>query len=103
MVHIPATISFIGYSFYAFAPPTFQKVRRTLVLCNTIAFVVFTAWPCMPPRLLPKDEYHYVDTLHTGKAASSESPRRVSGVEMEIRRYREETELIRDLRWRTCL
>jgi hypothetical protein len=75
MVHIPATISFIGYSFYSFSPPTFQRVRRTLVLCNTIAFVVFTAWPCMPPRLLPKEEYGYVDTLHTGKAASSESTR----------------------------
>lgn len=70
MVHIPATISFIGYGFYAFPPGTFQKVRRTLVFCNWIAFVIFTTWPCMPPRLLPKDEYHYVDTLHTGKAAS---------------------------------
>jgi hypothetical protein len=97
MVHIPATISFIGYSFYAFAPPTFQKVRRTLVLCNTIAFVVFTAWPCMPPRLLPKDEYHYVDTLHTGKAASSESPL-LLWVTIGVWRGREETELIRDLR-----
>jgi hypothetical protein len=57
----------------------------------------------MPPRLLPKDEYHYVDTLHTGKAASSESPRRVSGVEMQTSRCREERELIHDLRRRTCL
>jgi hypothetical protein len=24
----------------------------------------------MPPRLLPKDEFSYVDTLHVGKAAS---------------------------------
>jgi len=24
----------------------------------------------MPPRLLPKDEFGYVDTLHVGKAAS---------------------------------
>ena len=77
MVHIPATISFIGYGFYAFPPPTFQKVRRTLVFCNWIAFVIFTAWPCMPPRLLPKEEFGYVDTLHTGKAASSESGRGV--------------------------
>lgn len=70
MVHIPATISFIGYAFWAFPPPTFQKVRRTLVFCNWLAFILFTAWPCMPPRLLPFEEYHYVDTLHTGKAAS---------------------------------
>lgn len=70
MVHIPATISFIAYGFWAFHPPIFQKVRRTLVFCNWIAFVLFTLWPCMPPRLLPK-EYGYIDTLHTGKAASS--------------------------------
>ena len=70
MVHIPATISFFAYSYYAFPTPIFQKVRRTLVLCNCIAFIIFTLWPCMPPRLLPFEEYGFIDTLHTGKAAS---------------------------------
>jgi len=70
MVHIPATIAFFGYSFWAFPPTVFQRIRRTLVLCNCIAFVIFTLWPCMPPRLLPFEEFNFVDTLHTGKAAS---------------------------------
>lgn len=70
MVHIPATIGYMAYSYYAFPTPIFQRVRRTLVLCNCIAFIIFTLWPCMPPRLLPFEEYGFVDTLHTGKAAS---------------------------------
>ncbi|KLO15633.1 hypothetical protein SCHPADRAFT_824512 [Schizopora paradoxa] len=70
MVHIPATIAFFAYSYYAFPATIFQRTRRTLVLSNCLAFVIFTLWPCMPPRLLPIEEYGYVDTLHTGKAAS---------------------------------
>ena len=70
MVHIPATIAFFGYSFYGFPAPAFQRIRRTLVLCNCFAFVIFTLWPCMPPRLLPYDIYGFYDTLHAGKAAS---------------------------------
>lgn len=70
MVHIPATIAFMGYSYYAFSPLIFQSTRRTLVLCNCIAFIIFSSWPCMPPRLLPYNEFGYTDTLHTGKAAS---------------------------------
>jgi len=70
MVHIPATIAFFAYSYYAFPPTIFQRTRRTLVLSNVLAFVIFTLWPCMPPRLLPEEEYGYIDTLHTGKAAS---------------------------------
>ncbi|WVQ77536.1 hypothetical protein IAR50_007222 [Cryptococcus sp. DSM 104548] len=70
MVHIPATIAFMAYSYRYFSPFVFQSTRRTLVLCNCIAFVVFSSWPCMPPRLLPYAEFGYVDTLHTGKAAS---------------------------------
>jgi hypothetical protein len=69
MVHIPATITFFGYAFRYFPAPSFQAVRRTLVLSNFFAFIIFSSWPCMPPRLLPK-EYGYIDTLHAGKAAS---------------------------------
>ncbi|OCF40688.1 integral membrane protein [Kwoniella heveanensis CBS 569] len=70
MVHIPATIAFMAYSYRYFNPLIFQSTRRTLVLCNCLAFIVFSSWPCMPPRLLPYEEFGYVDTLHTGKAAS---------------------------------
>lgn len=76
MVHIPATITYIGYSYYAFPPGVFQKIRRTLTLCNFLAFIIFSTWPCMPPRLLPFDEFGYIDTVHRGEAASSESAKR---------------------------
>lgn len=70
MVHIPATIAFMGYAYRYFQPGIFQSTRRTLVICNCLAFVIFSSWPCMPPRLLDFKEFGYVDTLHTGKAAS---------------------------------
>ena len=70
MVHIPATIAFMAYSYRYFQPAVFQSTRRTLVICNCLAFIIFSLWPCMPPRLLPFDEFGYVDTLHAGKAAS---------------------------------
>lgn len=51
-------------------------------LCNLIAFVVFTLWPCMPPRLLSDKSveghvgdlsrsYGFVDTVHDAPGASS--------------------------------
>lgn len=77
MVHIPATITFMGYAFAFFPSAAFQSTRRTLVLSNCIAFVVFSLWPCMPPRLLPKD-MGYIDTLHVGAAASIWTTNKVS-------------------------
>jgi hypothetical protein len=69
-VHIPATIGFMVY-FFKYAPaPIFRRVRRTLVTCNLLAFIVFTSWPCMPPRLLP-EEWGFVDTVHKNKHASA--------------------------------
>ena len=70
-IHIPATISFLAW-LYHYAPPSlFEARRRTLAICNLFAFVVFTAWPCMPPRLLPEEDgFGFVDTVHTGKVAS---------------------------------
>ena len=78
MVHIPATISFMAYSYRYFQPQVFQSTRRTLVVCNGIAFILFSLWPCMPPRLLPYNEFGYEDTLHKGKAASIWTTNRVS-------------------------
>jgi hypothetical protein len=78
MVHIPATIAFMAYSYKYFHPQIFQSTRRTLVVCNCLAFIVFSSWPCMPPRLLPFEEFGYVDTLHTGKAASIWTTNKVS-------------------------
>lgn len=70
-IHIPGTITFLA-CLYHYAPrPLFEARRRTLAICNLIAFVIFTSWPCMPPRLLPEEDgFGFVDTVHTGKVAS---------------------------------
>jgi hypothetical protein len=60
----------------------YQARRRTMAMCNLLAFIVFTAWPCMPPRLLsdlkPAGQdadlgrtYKFVDTVHGGGGESS--------------------------------
>lgn len=97
-IHIPGTILFLVWLYYhtttrnrlhpsrpgALAsevdgspagPRLYEARRRTMAVCNLLAFVVFTAWPCMPPRLLsdkdaegPSAEegrsYGFVDTVH---------------------------------------
>jgi hypothetical protein len=70
-IHIPGTIMFLAW-LYRYAPAAlFEARRRTLAICNLMAFVVFTAWPCMPPRLLPKEDgFGFVDTVHVGKVSS---------------------------------
>ena len=53
-----------------------------MAMCNLIAFVVFTLWPCMPPRLLSDPNYDgpdaeqaksygFVDTVHGTEGESS--------------------------------
>ena len=107
-VHIPATILFL-IALYYFATtststaaslhpstalghhPTqsltgsalYQARRRTLATANLVAFIVFTTWPLMPPRLLsdtavtgPSGEkaraFGFQDTVHrTGKDRGS--------------------------------
>ena len=60
---------------HAAGPKLYEARRRTLATCNLLAFCVFTAWPCMPPRLLsnpsisgPVGErarrFGFVDTVH---------------------------------------
>jgi hypothetical protein len=97
-IHIPGSIAFLVWLFYhtharsyrlnasqraqggetrrALAGPRlYESRRRTMALCNLLAFVIFTAWPCMPPRLLSADgskgetgrkarSYGFVDTVH---------------------------------------
>jgi hypothetical protein len=62
--------SFIGWYYYV-APshPVFAIVRRTLTLTNFIAFTIFIAYPCMPPRLLPP-EYGFLDSVRHDDAQS---------------------------------
>lgn len=62
--------SFIAWYYYV-APshPTFATVRRTLTLTNLLAFITFTFYPCMPPRLLP-EEYGFLDTVRHDNAQS---------------------------------
>ncbi|KAH9026626.1 PAP2 superfamily-domain-containing protein [Lactarius pseudohatsudake] len=68
-IHIPATIAFLAYFYHTQPFRVYAPVRRTMALANLLAFVVFTLWPCMPPRLLPA-AYSFVDTVHKHGAGS---------------------------------
>ena len=104
-IHIPGTIAFLVWLFYytitnnkldrysgasnacqaqgsPSGPALYEARRRTMAVCNLLAFVVFTLWPCMPPRLLSDPVYHghqarlaksygFVDTVHGQEGASS--------------------------------
>jgi hypothetical protein len=60
----------------------FEARRRTMAMCNLLAFCVFTIWPCMPPRLLSDPDidgdvgerarsFGFVDTVHGAGGESS--------------------------------
>ncbi|OJJ41779.1 hypothetical protein ASPWEDRAFT_48280 [Aspergillus wentii DTO 134E9] len=68
--HIALGVVFLVYCYTCLPRGQYQGIRRTLALENAIAFVIFTAWRCSPPRLLPK-EYGFVDVLHDNKSGSS--------------------------------
>ncbi|KAH9868931.1 hypothetical protein J1614_008006 [Plenodomus biglobosus] len=70
LIHIPGTVGFICWYYYV-APSfdTFAVARRTLTLTNFCAFITFVIYPCMPPRLLPK-EYGFLDTVRHDDAQS---------------------------------
>ena len=103
-VHLPATVSFlVGLYWYCVtrtrsrtmsvswqnvtASPEinsriYEAQRRALAVSNLLAFVVFSTWPCMPPRLLDdKDggaangglqaKFGFVDTVHARNGAVS--------------------------------
>ena len=63
-------------------PDMYERRRRTMAMCNLLAFIIFTAWPCMPPRLLSDPTYEgpdapealsygFVDTVHSKDGESS--------------------------------
>jgi hypothetical protein len=100
-IHIPGTILFLVLLYYltttrkrqvmtgrvrtdnvSAGPALYEARRRTMAMCNLIAFVIFTLWPCMPPRLLSDPEYNgdnaaeaksygFVDTVHSKTGESS--------------------------------
>lgn len=100
-IHIPGTIFFLVTLFYlttsrkrramsgrvrndlvSAGPALYEARRRTMAMCNLIAFVVFTLWPCMPPRLLSDPNYNgpdaaeaksfgFVDSVHSTAGESS--------------------------------
>ncbi|KAI9813091.1 MAG: hypothetical protein M1827_004311 [Pycnora praestabilis] len=56
-------------------PLLYEARRRTMGMCNLLAFVISTIWPCMPPRLLSDksykgsmgneaSSYNFVDTVY---------------------------------------
>lgn len=92
-IHIPGSIAFLIWLFYytnsrngftknlggfighTTGPRLYERRRRTMALCNLLAFIIFTIWPCMPPRLLSADNsendtgrlarsYGFIDTVH---------------------------------------
>lgn len=70
LIHIPGTVGFLCWYYYV-APnfDTFSVARRTMTLTNFCAFMTFIFYPCMPPRLLPK-EYGFLDTVRHDDAQS---------------------------------
>ncbi|KAK2624821.1 hypothetical protein QTJ16_006014 [Diplocarpon rosae] len=70
LIHIPGTVGFIAWYYYV-APSfdTFSIVRRTMTLTNLFAFMIFILYPCMPPRLLPR-EYGFLDSVGHNNAES---------------------------------
>lgn len=104
-IHIPGTIAFLVWLFYytitsnrviqhrsgevsgvpngsPSGPWLYEARRRTMATCNLMAFVIFTLWPCMPPRLLSDEtvtgltgaiarSYGFVDTVHGAEGAVS--------------------------------
>jgi hypothetical protein len=104
-IHIPGTIAFLVWLYYYLitrnrllqkqlgvlqgnmegspaGPALYEARRRTMAVCNLLAFVVFTVWPCMPPRLLSDTSiegpdgviaksFGFVDTVHGKVGARS--------------------------------
>jgi hypothetical protein len=99
-IHIPGTILFLVALYYltttrkrlaatgrvaenvSAGPALYEARRRTMAMCNLLAFIVFTLWPCMPPRLLSDPSYNgdnaaeaksfgFVDTVHSQTGESS--------------------------------
>ncbi|KID91979.1 integral membrane protein [Metarhizium guizhouense ARSEF 977] len=95
-IHIPGTIFFLVALYYitttrkdramshnvTAGPALYEARRRTMAMCNLLAFVVFTLWPCMPPRLLSDPGFDgdgaveakgfgFVDTVHSSDGQSS--------------------------------
>jgi hypothetical protein len=70
--HFLSTTAFLVY-FYKYAPPgpAFRCVRCTLVCCNLLVFVMFIAWSCIPPCLLPFERFGFIDTVHIHQHASA--------------------------------
>ena len=104
-IHIPGTITFLVWLYYftitsnkagqqvddvsrhadrgsPSGPALYEARRRTMAVCNLFAFIAFTIWPCMPPRMLSDPSYNgpnadfaksfgFVDTVHSKEGSSS--------------------------------
>jgi len=67
--HIVLGVAFLGYM-YTYRPDVFPRIRRTMAVCNVIAFAIMSVYRVAPPRLLPKTE-GFVDVLHAGQEHSA--------------------------------
>jgi hypothetical protein len=70
--HIVVSVAFVIYTFTYLPRLRFQHIRRSMAVCNIIAFIILSAYRVMPPRMLPS-RYGFVDVLHpeNGRSGSS--------------------------------
>lgn len=67
--HIVLGVAYLGYM-YTYRPDVFARIRRTMAVCNVLAFVIMSVYRVAPPRLLPK-QFGFVDVLHGGQKHSA--------------------------------
>lgn len=67
--HIVLGVAYLGYM-YTYRPDVFARIRRTMAVCNVLAFIIMSVYRVAPPRLLPK-QFGFVDVLHGGQKHSA--------------------------------
>jgi hypothetical protein len=70
--HIIVSVAFIVYTYTYLARHLFQHIRRSMALCNFLAFTILSIYRVMPPRMLPPS-YGFQDILHPDEGDSGSS------------------------------
>jgi len=70
--HIIVSVAFIVYNYTYLPRHLFQHIRRSMVVCNFLAFTILSVYRVMPPRMLPPS-YGFQDVLHPDEGDSGSS------------------------------
>jgi hypothetical protein len=70
--HIVVSVAFIVYTYTYLPRIRFQCIRRSMAVCNIVAFIILSVYRVMPPRMLPS-RYGFIDVLHPGNGDSGSS------------------------------